>query len=409
MDNKIPNIYLLLFTLYWAQGLPVGFMTHALPVLLRAEGVSLAKIGGFGLLMLPWALKALWAPWIDQRHRFRFWILWTQFFSIILLIILANLSISNLQQLTQLYVFFIVLFLLNSAGATQDIATDGLAVHLLHKHQQHWGNALQVIGSRLGFIVGGGAMLWAVGILGWYTSFLGLAVLIVLNTIPILFYRQHSVSFNHLKSNTISQRSWRIYFDYFIKQKQQLMWLLVLLSFKIADGLLGPMSKTMMVDLGLSLSQIGLFISILGAVAALIGACVAAGMLRFLRRDQALIWLSSMKLFSLLGMVWLAIELQSQHVVSHFLIYLLHAFEEFCSAMLLVVIFTLIMQYCRMEYAATDFTLQVSVMALMNGFFYFLGGIITQYIGYSKMSSCVVLIGFISLYLIFKWKNGYMK
>ncbi len=35
------NLYLLLFSLYWAQGLPVGFMTHALPVILRAEGVSL--------------------------------------------------------------------------------------------------------------------------------------------------------------------------------------------------------------------------------------------------------------------------------------------------------------------------------------------------------------------------------
>ena len=48
------NVYILLFSLYWAQGLPVGFMTHALPVILRAQGVSLAQIGGFGLLMLPW-------------------------------------------------------------------------------------------------------------------------------------------------------------------------------------------------------------------------------------------------------------------------------------------------------------------------------------------------------------------
>ena len=49
----MPNLrqtYLLLFSLYWAQGLPVGFMTHALPVILRAQGVSLAHIGGFGLL-----------------------------------------------------------------------------------------------------------------------------------------------------------------------------------------------------------------------------------------------------------------------------------------------------------------------------------------------------------------------
>lgn len=39
--EKVPSlrqIYILLFSLYWAQGLPVGFMTHALPVILRAQG-----------------------------------------------------------------------------------------------------------------------------------------------------------------------------------------------------------------------------------------------------------------------------------------------------------------------------------------------------------------------------------
>ena len=43
---------------------------------------------------------------------------------------------------------------MNLTGATQDIATDALAVNLLKHDQQHWGNTFQVIGSRLGFIVG---------------------------------------------------------------------------------------------------------------------------------------------------------------------------------------------------------------------------------------------------------------
>ena len=65
----MPNsrtLYVLLFSLYWAQGLPVGFMTHALPVILRAQGVSLAHIGGFGLLMLPWSIKIFWAAYVDR-------------------------------------------------------------------------------------------------------------------------------------------------------------------------------------------------------------------------------------------------------------------------------------------------------------------------------------------------------
>ena len=90
----MPHSYLLLFSLYWAQGLPVGFMTHALPVILRAQGVSLAHIGGFGLLMAPWALKVLWAPLIDRfgygkLGHYRSWIIPTQILTIMILIVLS--------------------------------------------------------------------------------------------------------------------------------------------------------------------------------------------------------------------------------------------------------------------------------------------------------------------------------
>lgn len=190
--QKNTQLYLLLFSLYWAQGLPVGFMTHALPVILRAQGVSLAQIGGFGLLMLPWAIKVLWAPLVDQSGisrigHYRSWILPTQLLTVMILIFLSFLPIQALNQPSYLLVFFVALFVMNSTGATQDIATDGLAVSILKGEQQHLGNMFQVIGSRLGFIVGGGAILWALDWLNWQSTFLILAGLVALNTVPILF------------------------------------------------------------------------------------------------------------------------------------------------------------------------------------------------------------------------------
>ena len=47
----------LLGSLYFAQGLPYGFFTQALPVLMRQQGSSLPEIGLASLLTLPWALK----------------------------------------------------------------------------------------------------------------------------------------------------------------------------------------------------------------------------------------------------------------------------------------------------------------------------------------------------------------
>ena len=191
---KMPQMYLLLFSLYWAQGLPVGFMTHALPVILRAQGVSLTHIGGFGLLMAPWAIKVLWAPWVDRYGRssmghYRSWIIPTQFLTVIILATLSFLPIESLNHPIYLLAFFIALLCMNTVGATQDIATDGLAVSILKGDQQHLGNMFQVIGSRLGFIVGGGAILWALDWLNWQSTFLFLALIVLRHPRTPYWYR----------------------------------------------------------------------------------------------------------------------------------------------------------------------------------------------------------------------------
>ncbi|HUS32855.1 MAG TPA: hypothetical protein VMZ53_30345, partial [Kofleriaceae bacterium] len=60
--------FVVLGTLYFAQGLPFGFFVQAIPVILRQGGVSLSKIGFTSLLTLPWALKFLWAPYLDRVY-----------------------------------------------------------------------------------------------------------------------------------------------------------------------------------------------------------------------------------------------------------------------------------------------------------------------------------------------------
>ena len=65
----------LLIALYLAQGLPYGFFTQALPVLLREAGYSLKAISAMSLLYLPWALKFLWAPYLDHLGTRKQWLL----------------------------------------------------------------------------------------------------------------------------------------------------------------------------------------------------------------------------------------------------------------------------------------------------------------------------------------------
>jgi hypothetical protein len=52
--------------LYTAQGIPFGFATEYLPVVLREQGYSYAGIAALSWLQLPWQLKVLWAKAADS-------------------------------------------------------------------------------------------------------------------------------------------------------------------------------------------------------------------------------------------------------------------------------------------------------------------------------------------------------
>jgi len=401
----MPSIYVLLFSLYWAQGLPVGFMTHALPVILRHEGLSLAHIGGFGLLMLPWSIKVLWAPVMDRVGQYRQWIIGLQLLMCVSLMILAYIPIDQLQHRHVLMIFFVVLFVMNMAAASQDIATDGLAVRSLNHQQQHWGNSVQVIGSRLGFIVGGGTLLWLIDVWQWHSVILGLALLVALNTLPILFQQQSSLHASQPKSR--SRFDVKAYLCDLKIRPELWAWIGVLLSFKLVDGLSGAIIKALLVDVGLSLQQIGLYISGLGAVAALLGAALGGLLLKYYSRPRALCILSWLKLSTLLGYVGLAYALEQQYRMAPWLIYSLHALEDLLASMLLVVMLSLIMHYSRPAWAATDFTLQVSIMATLSGVLYVLSGIVADALGYIDYFMLLLGLGVLSLYPIYRWKKYY--
>ncbi|MGD9698044.1 MFS transporter [Acinetobacter sp.] len=408
------NIYLLLFSLYWAQGLPVGFMTHALPVILRTQGVSLAQIGGFGLLMLPWSIKIFWAPWVDRFGHaafghYRSWIIPTQLLSVVVLTGLSFLPIQALNQPEYLLAFFVALLSMNLVGATQDIATDGLAVNMLNNQQQHWGNTFQVIGSRLGFIVGGGAILWALDWLDWQSTFLILAGLVLLNTLPILWLKEPQRLKHMLSSTEAGTFRWqkiKDYLAYFYREQNVAAWLAVLITFKIADGLAGPLLKPLMVDLGLTFSQIGIYVTMLGAVAALIGAGLAGFSLKYVSREHALLGFSILKIFTLAAYAWLAVQYEAQRFIDVWIIYLINAAEDMISAMLLVVMLTLVMQYSRKHLAGTDFTFQVALMATVSGGLYSLSGILGDLLGYASYLSLITVLALLCIVPILRWKNS---
>lgn len=431
-SSKVPVYSLgLLLSLYLAQGLPVGFMTQALPAILRQHGVSLTAIGGFGLLMAPWAFKFLWAPLVDRYHspkigHSRSWILPTQSLTVLCVALLAFFQPALLHQPVILLLFFLVLFLMNACAATQDVATDALAVRIVGRDHRHWVNTMQVLGSRLGYIFGGGVILWLLDYWTWAVVFLALALLVALNTLPIFRYREPDwtavwdeewpsdkqairtpTSKFSLKQRWRTWQSWFAeHFSYFWRTRELRLWLLVLVTYKVSDGIANGMVKPMMVDMGFKLSDIGLMASMLGAVASLLGAGIAALWMRYLPRTTAL-WLFN--LFQTIGSLfyaWLAWQFEARQQVSAWQVFGMNALECMAAAMALVAMLTVVMDYARPQHAGSDFTFQVSIMAVIGGLGYLVSGVMADALGYSAHFALSGVIGVLMLLPVFIWAQS---
>ena len=111
-------------------------------------------------------------------------------------------------------------------------------------------------------------------------------------------------------------------------------------------------------------------------------------------------------MLSLLGYVWLAFQYDAHQTVDHVVIYSINAFEDCVSAMLLVIILTLVMRYSRTNMASTDFTFQVAIMATISGGLYLVSGFVADYLGYAFYLSLICMIALFSLIPIFLWKRS---
>lgn len=184
VKERLPVSGLLtLLSLYFIQGLPQGFQSVAVPVILTTQGVAIESITLLSVLLgLPWMIKLLWAPFVDVLYwpalgRRRSWILPMQAGLALTCVAMTFMDIEGSVPLLLAMVTLMSLF-----SATMDIAVDGYAIDTLSEHHLGYGNIAQVVGAKLGMIVGGGLLLSQLDYLGYPGVFaaMALCVLVVL-------------------------------------------------------------------------------------------------------------------------------------------------------------------------------------------------------------------------------------
>jgi MFS family permease len=399
-DSRPANATLLLLaSLYCAQGLPSGLIAHSLPVLLRQHGVDLALIGLLKLLALPWLLKVLWAPWVDRLSsprlgHHRGWILPLQGGIALVVAGLALLAPGELFG-RQLPLLLGLLLLVNLAAATQDIATDGLTVRLLPERWRGLGNSLQVGGYKVGMLVSGSGLLLVYDSVGWSLSVGLLLLLLLLTLVPIWrFAERERLPFRPALAEPSGPGLLLRHYRGLLMQPGMLLWIAVLLSFKLGDALGSPMIKPMLVDQGWSTGELGrltLISSLVGIAGALLGGLLYArlGVLR------------ALLLFGLLqalGIAAMAALVQAGD--NHGLVYGLALFEQAADGMSTVALFAAMMRQCRAEHEGADFTLQASAQLLLGGLVGATSGLLASWIGYAGLFLMAGALGLLALGLL---------
>jgi MFS transporter, PAT family, beta-lactamase induction signal transducer AmpG len=359
----------LLGSLYFSQGLPFGFFTQALPVLLRKAGFSLGEIGLASLLAMPWALKFLWAPLVDRHSisrigRRKSWIVPLQFGAVA---ILAGLALSSDDP--SMTVLMGAVLLLNLVAATQDIATDGLAVDMLEPKERGVANGLQVAGYRVGMIVGGGVLLIFYDRLGAANTFLAMSALTALATLPIIMAREPRWAPEE------AERSNRT--KHFLRRPGAARLLLLVVAYKAGDAFATGMLRPFLADAGLTLADIGLLLGTVGFVAGLLGALAGGALVNRLGRRQALTAFALLQAVTIAGYAYLAFGTPTPGAL-----YVVCAAEHFAGGMATAALFTCMMDWCSREASATDYTVQASAVVIATGTASALAGFSAQALGY---------------------------
>ncbi len=388
-DKDMPTMisrgekFALLATLYLSQGLPFGFFVQALPVLLREQGLSLPKIGLTSLLALPWALKFLWAPVVDAAPDRRPVIVGLQLASAALMGLVAL-----IDPAISLSWLLLAVLATNLLAATQDIATDGLAVKLLSFDERGAGNGIQVAAYRVGMILGGGVLLVLFHHAGWAWTFVALAGLLGVASVPIVLYRKEQIDPIPLSEAHDEPHKkgieMRMLLD-FLKRPSMLHWLGVLVAYKAGESVAGGMLRPFLVDRGLGTDEIGWLLGGAGFTAGLLGAALGGYGVTRMGRWRALYGFGVLQVigqacYAVVATGWGGdVALWGAVCVEHL-----------TGGMATAALFTMMMDVCEERSAGTDYTIMASVVVMTVGVGQALSGFVAKELGYVGMF-CVAM------------------
>ncbi len=184
---------MLFAALYASEGAPIGYIWWALPTKLRAAGMAADEVTALtSVLVLPWAMKFLWAPAVDTlrspRWGLRSWIVTSQLLMGLTLLPLVGVRWQDHLSLVQWLLLAHAMF-----AATQDASVDALCIASTPPDQRGSLNGWMQVGMLTSRAVFGGVALVVEEYVGEYVVLISMIACIWFSMALTLFAcREHA-------------------------------------------------------------------------------------------------------------------------------------------------------------------------------------------------------------------------
>ncbi len=270
--------------MYFAQGIPQGLLSIAIPAWLATEGVGAAEIASYlAVIVLPWAFKLVTGPLMDRYEflpmgRRRPWVIGAQLG--LTLSLLALMLVEHPAE--QIGMLMLIGALINSFAATQDVAVDGMSIDLTPVREQGRLNAFMSFGKAIGWSVTAAASGVLITIWGLKATAIIAAIVASLPLVTMLFIveRDGERSLPWTRGNAATVHSTDSSFVAVFSGINKILWVrssMVVMAIMFCDGLIYGYGQALMPIAAVNLfgyttsqwSQLVAMMGLIGAVVAL--------------------------------------------------------------------------------------------------------------------------------------------
>ncbi|HYT07342.1 MAG TPA: AmpG family muropeptide MFS transporter [Rugosimonospora sp.] len=269
----------------FSSGLPLMLTYLTLSAWLATAGIKRGAIGAFALVSTFYALKFLWSPLIDRLPpplplgRRRGWGLSIQI-ALVAAILALGLSDPKRSLGTMAVLAGVVAFL----SASQDIVIDAWRIEILPVDLQGPGAAMIQTGYYMGMLASSAGALVIAARFGWFAAYVIMAALLAISMLTFLLGPEPNVAaavsdrrHHHQTNRRKAVEEWFSTavigpFSDFMRRPYWLLILLVILDYKLGEGMAAVMSTPLYIAVGFTLNEIAVISKLFGPFTVILGA-----------------------------------------------------------------------------------------------------------------------------------------